>query len=147
VEHTWVLICDASRARIFQYEKKDDPWTMVDEIDHPAGRAHVSDLVTDKRGRVQQVGGGGSLRPGMEPRTDPSDVEAERFAHRLGGLLTKAHDDHRCESVVLVAPPRFLGLLRKTLPPGVERSVSATIGKDYTQHESRDLQKRLVTQL
>jgi len=70
---TWVLVCDASRARVFAFEKSEQPWAIVEDIINPAGRARVRDLVEDKAGRAG---------PGMEPRRDPRELR-ERLAGEL----------------------------------------------------------------
>jgi len=38
---TWILVCDASRARVFAFEKSEQPWAVVEDITNPAGRARV----------------------------------------------------------------------------------------------------------
>lgn len=140
---TWFLVCDAGRARVLSYEKHRKTWDIVEAIDHPAGRARTIDLVGDKPGRVQQSGHS-ATRPGMEPQTDPSDVVAERFARRLGGMLEDGRNENRFSRLVLVAPPRFLGLLRKELEATpVAEHVAASIDKDYTRFDLRELEERL----
>ncbi len=67
----WVLVADASRARIFSVPEKDGkPWTLEKEFEHPESRAKATDLTTDVPGRVKQSFGQGS-RPAMEEPTDP----------------------------------------------------------------------------
>jgi len=137
--NTWVLVGDASRARLFSFEKWDHPWNLERELDHPAGRARTSDMVTDKAGRVQQSGGGTSRSPAMASPTDPTDFEERRFAGRLAEVVQKGLDRRAWEKLVLVAPPRFLGCLRKSMRDPVTRRVHASVGKDYTQVEAREL--------
>ena len=48
---TWILVGDASRARIFAFDKEDGPWVLVEQIENPLGRARTSELVTDRAGR------------------------------------------------------------------------------------------------
>lgn len=136
---TWILVCDASRARVFALEKSAPwPWTLVEDVSNPSGRARVRDLVADKPGRTGV---------GMGPRSDPTEVEEERFASRLGDLLESGFDEHRYGGLVLVAPPRFLGLLRAALSAPVARCVTATLDKDLTRCEPRELRDRLAEQI
>jgi protein required for attachment to host cells len=134
---TWILVGDASRARVFSLDKGDGSWRLVEEIEHPLGRARTSELVSDRAGRQRQIG------PPVMQQTDPAEQESHRFAERLCHLLQKACDDHRFARLILVAPPRFLGYLRGILREPVARHVVASLDKDYTHHDEREL-RRLI---
>jgi protein required for attachment to host cells len=134
---TWILVSDASRARVFSFDKDDGPWRLVEQLEHPLGRARTSDLVSDRAGRQRQIG------PPLSQQTDPAEQESHRFAEKLCHLLQKGSDDHRFARLVLVAPPRFLGYLREILREPVARHVVASLDKDYTLHDEREL-RRLI---
>ncbi len=134
---TWILVGDASRARIFGFEKEDGPWVLVEQIEHPLGRARTSELVTDRAGRQRQTG------PALEGHMDPAEHESHRFAEKLGHVLGKGFDDHRFARLFLVAPPRFLGYLRGVLREPVLRQVAKSVDRDYTHHEERELRRLL----
>jgi protein required for attachment to host cells len=138
---TWILVSDASRARVFAFDKEGDPWRLVEEVEHPLGRARTSDLVSDRAGRQRQVG------PAMAAPTDPAEAESHRFAERLAHLLQKGSDEHRFGRLVLVAPPRFLGYLRDVLREPVARHVVLSLDKDYTHMDERELRGLLAPQL
>ena len=132
--NTWMLVCDAGRARIFSFEAADGDWKTVEEIENERGRARTSEIVTDRVGRVRQSGTG--VKPGMEATTD-----------RLGAQLQKGFDRNRFDRLVLVAPPRFLGKLRKELSDPVSRSIAKSIDKDYSQLKEHELRDVLQPQL
>ncbi len=134
---TWILVGDASRARVFSFDKEDGPWILIEEIDHPLGRARTSELVTDRAGRQREVG------PTLETHTDAAEHESHRFAEKLGHFVQKGFDDHRYARLLLVAPPRFLGYLRGVLREPVLRHVMRSVDKDYTHHETRELRRLL----
>jgi len=48
----------------------------------------------------------------MAPGIDASKQEALRFAIEIGKRLANARKDGRFDQLVLVAAPRFLGLMR-----------------------------------
>lgn len=52
--HQTTWIADAGRARVFATRGRTQPWHAVREFAHSQSRAKVSELVTDKAGRVQQ---------------------------------------------------------------------------------------------
>lgn len=139
---TWILVCDASRARIFSKENKVSKLKLVEELEHPASRAHGRDLMADRPGRQQQIGGK-TERAAMEPRTDPKRVEAERFARELTVRLSKGLTDHGFERLIVVAPPQFLGMLRSSFDTQVTQRVMTWIEKDYTHTDERQLTERL----
>jgi len=146
VATTWILVSDASRARIFSFDKEDGPWSLHEQLDHPLGRARPSDLVSDRAGRTGQ-GGHGSRTPALEAQTDPSEHESHRFAEKLCHVLQKGYDEHRYARLVLVAPPRFLGYVRGVLREPVARHVVASFDKDYTQIDEKELRRLLQPHL
>ena len=143
--NTWMLVGDAGRARIFSFEAADGDWETIEEIENERGRLRTSEIVTDHAGRVRQSGTG--VAPGMEPTTDPADTEETKFVHRLGQHLQQGFDGRRFAHLVLVAPPRFLGKLRKELSEPVLRSVAKSIDKDYSPLREHELRKVLQPQL
>ena len=142
---TWILVSDASRARIFSFDKEDGPWRLVEEIDHPLGRARTGDLVSDRAGR-SGPGGVGSQAP-FESHTDPAEQESHRFAEKLCHVLERGCDEHRYARLVLVAPPRFLGYVRGVLREPVARHVVASFDKDYTRIDEREVRRLLQPHL
>ncbi|MEZ4451533.1 MAG: host attachment protein [Nannocystaceae bacterium] len=143
--HTWILIADAARARIFAVEGPRDPWVAVDVEDHPEGRLRGVDLVSDRPGR--SFHSSAPARSAMEPHTDPREVEAQRFARALAERALAGRREGAYESLVLVAPPRFLGHLRSALAPGVAERVSASIDADLTHFADGDLPAAIAHRL
>lgn len=139
---TWILVANASRARIFASPAHGKPWQTVAELEHPESRMKNRDINMKEQGRTKQSFGAGH-RPMMEPVTEPKEVEAEHFAHQLADKLTEAAERQVYEGLVLVAPPHFLGLLRKTLPDKAQKFVAVTVDKDYTASDVRELMERL----
>src|SRR5437773_2128773 len=123
-QRTWILTCNASRARLLLEKQHGRDYSLVGSYEHADSRAHVRDLMADAQGR-KPVGpvpaakaaspGGGYGRPGAEPDTDPKEVEAQKFAHELAAMLEKGRSDHVYERLIVVAPPHFLGLMRSAL--------------------------------
>ena len=151
---TWILVGDASRARLFEGREPGEGYSLVTTLLHPESRAHVADLVTDVNGRkpvgvTRGVGvvrgwqGGIQGRPGVERDTDPKEVEAQKFARELSALLTKALDERRYDALVLVAPPHFLGTLKDALGDPVRKRLEGTLGKDLAPFEPREIERRL----
>jgi protein required for attachment to host cells len=144
---TCIVVADSSRARLLAWDEKPDrPWRVLAELEHPESREKDKDLVEGDRGRTRQ-GMGTGARSAMEPPTAPHEVEHEVFARLVAEKLREEFDRHACDSVVLVAPPHFLGLLRKSLGPQVEKHVRHAIDKDYARLSLHELQAALAGKL
>jgi protein required for attachment to host cells len=140
---TWILISNASRARLFSTPRKGKAWQMLQEFKHPESRLRGHEIMADRPGRTHQSAAK-DTRAGMEPPTDPKEVEAEHFAQQLADLLEDGHGRHAYSHLVLVAPPQFLGLLRKAISDQVGKRVSASLDKDLTDVKDNDLPERVA---
>ncbi len=147
-EHrTFVLVANASRARLFEREQGTGVLTLVEEREHPESRAKNADLVSDKPGRTFP-GSTHTERAGMEEPTIPKRHEAEVFARELADDLSRRHNEHTIGELVITAPPGFLGMLRGALGTHsnkVSDRVMLWLDKDYTQQDPRTIAERLAT--
>lgn len=145
---TFVLIADASRARLFRRGSEETAaLELVEAFEHPESRAMARDLMADKPGRAFTGGGQVGGRSAKEYATDPKEVEAQKFARSLADRLASLYDAHAFHELVLAAPPKFLGLLRATLAAHtnhVADTVVASHEKDYTQLDVRTLAERIA---
>jgi protein required for attachment to host cells len=144
---TFVLVADASRARLYLQTQGSAQISLLEEFAHPESRAKAKDLMADKPGRSFSSGGMTEARSAKEYRTDPKEVEFEKFARELGHRLASHWDAHAFEDLVIAAPPKFLGLLRAALAThhdGVSNRVVAWHEKDFTAvTDVRELSERL----
>ena len=141
---TWIVLADATSARLYAPGRPHRDWALVAELQHPEGRARDSDLVTDKPGRVKQSKG---YRSAMEPPTPPKKVEVKKFARRLAAALEDGLLRDAYERLILVAPPGFLGVLRGELSDRVRGRIAALVDKDYLHLDQRQARERLEAQL
>ena len=142
---SWILVADASRARVLAGDRRLRDVVLVEEIDHAAGRLRASDLTTDGAGR--SAGARGTAPSAMDAHTDPAAVEHDAFARALVERVATAFGAGQFQQLVIVAPPRFLGLLRRHLPPALADRVVATLDRDLTQVPVHDLSDRLANVL
>lgn len=139
---TWVLVADSSRGRLYSVTSKSKPWALVKEYAHPASRVSNGGLTSDQPGRTHSSVARGA-RSAMESKTSPKEVEFEHFAHELADVLHDGHGKQAYDRIVLVAPPHFLGLLRKTINGTVSKLIGATCDKDYLHLSDKDIHQRL----
>jgi len=147
-ENRWILISNASRAVIYASDLRGK-LRAVSELFHPESRAKTRDLVSDTFGR-KPAGLSGGLKqggPGATASTEPKEAEAQRFAKELADELDRALRQRAFDSLVLTAPPHFLGLLRGSLAREVEKRVELTLAKDFTRMKSREVEAMLLEEL
>lgn len=128
---TWILAADSSRARLFETGPVGAALQEIEEFDNPEARAANRDLRTDAQGRMH---GSMQAQPGKTaaPQVSAVQHETELFAKFLADYLDKARNEQRFARLCVIAPPKFLGLLRAKFPAGVQKLVTAEIGKDLS---------------
>lgn len=142
MQTTWVIAADASRARIFQMLGRNQIEEIEDFI-HNESRQMDRELRTDAIGQYFPQGAQGSnakMGHSAVERTEPTEHEAEVFSRTLGGYLDKARTDHKYDQLCLIAPPKFLGLLRKNLSKEALRMVDKEVPKDISWFNPRDIE-------
>ena len=148
---TWILVADASKARLFKYDGFGAEIELLKQWEHPGSRVKNSELATDRPGRINQShvqphAGHGS-KSGMEPELSPKEVEHEHFARELADELTKGLSGNAYSRLILAANPRFLGTLRSVADEQVRKHIVASVSKDYTALPAKALEQELATVL
>lgn len=130
---TWIVVAESSRARIYGSTATDGELVELADLVHPESRLHEQDLTADLPGRTHDRQGAG--RHAMEDRTDVKVHEAEQFAQQIGLVLNTGYRDAHFQKLVLAAPPKFLGMLRKQLSNETLKIVTQEVDKNLL-HES-----------
>ena len=137
----WVLVGDGRRALFL--ENHGDPDLLDLRViearveENPATR----DQGTDAPGRAFASRGG--PRSSLET-TDWHELEKEHFVDRIAETINKAAETGKMKEVVLIAPPRVLGELRKHLSVKAQAKVKGEIDKDLTRHPISEIEKALA---
>lgn len=134
----WILIADASRAKILTTCSWRGPFRLLRELVNPRGRAKAHDLMSDESGRYCK-GGKYGIRSAMEPRTTMHAIEMQRFANELAELLPNAETRKEYDYLASFAPAEFLGHLRQALDTGPRKHLLASIARDLTEIDARQL--------
>jgi len=127
---TWILIADGARAHVV---KNDGPGKgLAPTMDHDFWAPHppTREIGTDKPGRGFESADG--ARHGKAPRIDFHAFEKVRFAHDMAAMLERAGAKGAYDRLVLVAPPKTLGELRKVLGQESSARLTGELGKDLT---------------
>jgi len=120
---------NAQRLRLVveQVLERDNPPTREQGTDRP-GRSSASV---------------GVARSAME-ETDWHDIAEERFAGELADALYRHAQADRFEKLVIIAPPKILGNLRKVLHAEVSARVAAEIPKELTSHPVAEIERLIA---
>jgi protein required for attachment to host cells len=138
----WILVCDSAKARFFETQDGAPTWTLLEKASHEESRSKASALVSDQSGsRASQ--GASVHHNALAPASAPKEVEKEHFAHSLVKTLDQALRSGRFRKWVLVAPPHFVGLIKKELTVELEKHLLATIDKDLTDLQTQALAERV----
>lgn len=105
----------------------DNPPTREQGTDRP-GRSHAS------------VGG---RRSAME-QTDWHELDEQRFARDIAGMLHELVREKNIEALVIAAPPRTLAELRKAMHEDVKACIIAEVDKDLTNQPVYEIEKLLT---
>lgn len=151
----WILVADEGVARVLASQGDNARLEEIEKITDAAAHADNADLRRDAYGRraqasVQGDAGHAGAHAGRMATVvssageDALHLEGQQFSRRVAKLLEDARNRQRFDELVVIAPPRFLGLLRKALPQSVCDAVTREIGKDYCQLDNRDLQQRMA---
>lgn len=145
MEHTWILVADRAKARLYELSGTGADPVEIGDFVHPQADADGQGAFRDRQPRTHDRFG--PARHAIEPHTSAKDREAEHFARELDDVLRLACDARRCGDVILVAPPRFLGTLEATLSDTVRSHVTGRIAKDLVSADPRALKAQLHGQL
>lgn len=135
---TWIVAADASRARILQVMDREQRLSEIEDLYNPAGRLNEREITSDAEPRFH-----GSVGPGSDREAKGAvEHEVEMFVKRLGDYLDKARTSHRYDRLHLIAPPKFLGQLRKELGKEVGKLVVEELPKDLSWLDARELERK-----
>lgn len=135
-----VMITDGRKALLLKNEGDADypQLRMIQKWEEasPADR----DLKSDAPGRTFSSAGHGMRRSSYDEPDLHAQAEAD-FAAQMGEFLNDRDD---IEDLVIVAPPRTLGELRKHLNRAVTARVSAEIAKDLVKHPIAEIERLIA---
>ena len=115
------------------------PRLLVEEHKDPPSREQGTDAPGRAYSRV------GEIRSAVEP-TDRHELAKERFAASIAERINKAALANVFNQIVIVAPPKILGDLRRAFAKETETKILAEIPKHHTHHTIVEIEG-LVTAL
>lgn len=165
VPHNSVVLVADGRKLLFLRNEGDDvhPNLTVEHAEerpNPADRDQKTDAAgaasstqsgagapaVAQNGSNHAKGGGAQFAPsrGTLGETDFHQLEEDRFAADAAELLNKRALSNDYESLIVVAPPKTLGELRKHYHKEVSDRLTGELSKDLTGHPIPDIEQALL---
>jgi protein required for attachment to host cells len=137
----WVVVCDGAKALIL--ENAGDAVALnlkTKEVrEQPDQKTHEQG--TDAPGRA--INSIDSRRSAME-QTNWHEQGEQRFLTELSKRLNAAVIAGEAKSLILIAPPRALGVIRQAATPNLRKAVRAEIDKDFVKMPVHEIEKHLA---
>lgn len=99
-----------------------------------------------QNGSMHARGGGAQFAPsrGSLGETDFHQLEEDRFAAEAADLLKKRALSQDYESLIVIAPPKTLGEMRKHYHKEVSDRLAGELSKDLTGHTIPEIEQALL---
>lgn len=148
MDKEWIMLANASQARVFSREPKEGRLTELDDFVHPQSRQMGRELDDARAGHVEK--GYGATAHGstqLEPRTPPRQKQHEQFARQLAEHIDAALKQRRFESWALIASNPFLGEIKAHLSHAAEKALHAAAPIDLSSFTGPELERRVSESL
>ncbi|PSJ38082.1 host attachment family protein [Allosphingosinicella deserti] len=139
--NTFVVVADGKKMLFFRNEGDSEYPKLEVERKREQEDAADRDQKTDGPGRTFDSSGGAGRSAYEE--VDFHQLAEDRFAQETAELLKTRALSNDFESLIIVAPPRTLGELRKYYHKEVEKRLTGEIAKDLTGHPVPEIEKIL----
>ncbi|PZW46828.1 protein required for attachment to host cells [Humitalea rosea] len=139
--NAWVLVCDGAKALTFRNDGDTETLSLTLIESRAEAAPPTRELGTGRPGRV--VESMGTKRSAVEQTDLHAEAEAVFLAQtieRLGQIVREQDVRH----LILVAPPKALGIIRKHLTPALRAVIVHELDKDYAGLTTPDIERHLA---
>ena len=137
----WVVVCDGAKALILE-NSGDGKFPNLKTVQVLEQKDLATHLVgADKPGRTHSSVGLGSS---SVTQTDWHDQSEQAFLTDLAQRLDRDVTAGKVKSLILVAPPRALGMIRHAYSHALRGAIRSEIDKDLVKHPVHDIEKHLT---
>jgi protein required for attachment to host cells len=140
-----VIVANSSKAKIMLAEDARSPLVEKEDFVHPESRLREQDLVSGGSGSAGDSGGFGNHSMGHEQAA--KHRQGEVFAREMGDEIEKLRRKADLRKIYLVAPPKFLGLLRVSISKQCRDLLGGEVNKDLVTRSSEDIRSHLPKNL
>lgn len=136
---TWILAADGDQARIFEERQRAGDVRELEALhlgraggDYPKAAAHGA-TVHDRAGHGQHGAG----------ERAPHEEAEDRFLQRVAESLAGPAQRGAFQGLVIMAPPRALGVLRQALPKAAHALLEGSDPHECVRETADDIRNRL----
>ena len=137
----WVVVCDGKKALVLENigDQKFPNLKTRKVYEQPDAKTH--ELGTEAPGRA--FASVGSSRSAGE-QTDWHDQNERRFLEELVARLDAEVVAGKLKSLIMIAPPRALGMMRNAYSGHVRRVLRAELDKDFVKMPVHEIERHLT---
>jgi len=139
----WVVVCDGAKALVLENVGDEKFPNLKTKEVYEQEDPKTSDQGTDAPGRA--INSVGANRSAME-QTDWHEEAERAFLGKLVDRLAAAAHAGEAKAMVLVAPPRALGVIRQRYTPALKAAIKAELDKDYVKLPVYEIEKQLTAE-
>jgi protein required for attachment to host cells len=138
----WVVVCDGAKALVLENagDAKFPNLKTLEVFEQKDLATH--ELGAEKPGRAFSPAGHGSR--GTVEQTDWHDQAERDFLVHLAKHLDAAIVAGKTKSLIMVAPPRALGMIRPAYTHALKSAVRAEVDKDLVKQPVHQIEKHLT---
>jgi protein required for attachment to host cells len=137
----WVVVCDGAKALVLQNFGNRTNWILKTREVYEQDDPKTHEIGTDKPGRT--FNSIGNRRSAME-QPDWHDQSEQRFLAKLAARLDKAVLGGETPSLIVVPPPRAIGVLRRAFTTHVRQAIRAEVEKDFVKMPIDEIERHLA---
>jgi len=138
----WVVVCDGAKALLLENTGDAKFPNLKTVAVYEQKELATHELGAEKPGRAFSPAGHGGR--GTIEQTDWHDQSEREFLVQLVKHLDAALAAGKTKSLIVVAPPRALGMLRLAYSHAVGSAVRVELDKDLVKHPVHDIEKHLT---
>lgn len=138
-ERIYVLVCDGGRGEVLAGAGRTPRLTPVPDT----ARSNTASVEAGER--ATGYASVGHRRYSVEEHADPRQEIEEAFLAEMIGWL----DGHEADfdRLVVAAPPKALGVIRKQLPAGLRAKLAGEVNADLTKADAGLIERRVAEAL
>ncbi len=136
----WVVVCDGAKALVLENVGDEKFLNLKTKQVYEQEDPKTAEQGTDAPGR--SINSVDARRSAME-QTDWHEQAEQRFLQSLAARLDAAVNAGKARSLIVVAPPRALGVLRQAYSHNLRAALRAEIDKDFVKLPVNEIEKHL----
>lgn len=140
---TWILVADGGQAFVIERNSAALPLQRIKNLEFKGPRKQSRDIGTDKPGRVFRSAKSVARAAVGDDKKLAREAE-EKFLISVLDRLEDALKGGAFKRLILTAPPRVLGTLRKHLTPSLAKTLLGEIRADLVHAELDEIAVRIA---